>query len=109
MSDGAGQERIVSYIRGHTRPVQWIGWMLGSTGTQAGDRLGSVLYEPDGATLRDLTDPSVRERVIAVVLASEPLRRVVEAEVECFIEAVVEHLNRGQEPDGGTGDAASTT
>ncbi len=96
MNDRPGEDLIVGYIRGYTKPVQWIGWWLDAAGTPAGESLGTVLFEPDGETSRDLTGPVVRDEVIRVILESEPLRQAVGAEAERFLETVAERLAKGQ-------------
>ncbi len=95
MSDRPPDDLIAGYIRGYTQPMQWVGWCLNAAGTPAENALASVLHEPGGEVLRDLTAPEVREAVIRAVLASEVLREIVGPEVERFLGSLADRL--GQE------------
>ena len=99
MSDRRDEEMLIGYVRGYTKPVQWLGWWRNTAGTPASDRLGAVLFEPDGATLRDLSAPSVREDVVRVVLESDALRRAVVLEVEHLLDSVYKQSAREKESD----------
>ena len=90
MHNSPDDDLIVNFIRGYTQPVQWVGWWYKAVGSPAADSLGSILFEPDGERLRDLTTPGIREELICAVLASESLRQVVGKEVEQFLDLIAE-------------------
>ena len=92
---------IANYIRHRTFPVQWVTWWLEAPSSATRVALREVLFEPGSDSLRSLTEPTVVEAVVRVVLGNELLRVAVAREVDQHLEAVAEKAMRvAKESDG---------
>jgi hypothetical protein len=93
MGDADEDALITGYILRRTEPVQWVGWCLDAPEPEAEEALRAILFEPDGESLRDLTAPEVRDRVLRAVLAHAALRRAVLDEVNRLLDEVSNELS----------------
>ena len=99
--DSVDDKLIANYIRHRTFPVQWVIWWLEAPSSATRVALREVLFEPGSDSLRSLTEPTVVEAVVRVVLGNELLRVAVAREVDQHLEAVAEKAMRvAKESDG---------
>ena len=101
MGDSVDDKLIANYIRHRTFPVQWVNWWLEAPDSAARVALREVLFEPGSDSLRSLTEATVVEAVVRVVLGNDLLRAAVAREVDQHLEAVAEEAMRiAAESDG---------
>jgi hypothetical protein len=68
---------LIGYLQ-RTQPVQWVAWWTQLSRGKAREALRALLFKGD--SLRDLTSPTLRRRVIECVLQHNELREIVSVE-----------------------------
>jgi hypothetical protein len=89
-------EVITGYVLGHSIPVHWVNWWFALTDPSAREALGSLIFEPGGEVLRDLTLPEIRESVTRLVLANDPLRTLVGVELDKLLDDTADKVSQDE-------------
>ncbi len=83
---------IEGFILRFSKPLQWVAWWSALAESEDREALGRVLFDEDGQSLRDLTDPEIPERVLRVVLESPRLLETVRSETSRLLDRVAEEI-----------------